>query len=83
MAWTDTDSWLTRSFGPHLSTIFLTALIALFLPVLLHYFLYKTGATKAPPSFLLVGPSGAGKTALLTLVSAASTFRPPPSLPLP
>lgn len=69
MAWYDQDSWLTAAFSPNLTTILVTFLVALGLPILLHTILYKKAAAAAQlPTFLLVGPSGSGKTAFATLV---------------
>ena len=69
MAWYDEDSWLTQALSPKLSTIFITFAIAIFLPILLHTFLYRKAASATGlPTFLLVGPSGGGKTAFTTLV---------------
>lgn len=68
MVWHDEDSWLTRGLGPHLSTIIITAIITLLLPVLLHFVLYRVRKPLKPPSFLVVGPTGAGKTSLVTNV---------------
>jgi signal recognition particle receptor subunit beta len=71
MAWYDEDSWLTAAFAPNLSTIAVTLLLTILLPILLHQFIYRKATPTALPSFLLIGPSGAGKTAFLTLVSLA------------
>lgn len=68
MAWYDEDSWLTAAFAPKLSTIAVALVLTLLLPVLLHMFIYRKATPTALPTFLLIGPSGAGKTALLTLV---------------
>ena len=69
MAWHDEDSWLTAAFSPNLTTILVTIIVALGLPILLHTFLYrKAAASTNVPTFLLVGPSGSGKTAFTTLV---------------
>jgi signal recognition particle receptor subunit beta len=69
MAWYDEDSWLTKAFSPNLTTILITFIVAIGLPILLHGFLYRKAATSATlPTFLLVGPSGSGKTAFTTLV---------------
>jgi signal recognition particle receptor subunit beta len=70
MAWHDEDSWLTAAFAPKLSTMAVTLLVAILLPILLHQFIYRKATPTSLPAFLLVGPSGAGKTALTTLVSA-------------
>ncbi|KAF1976340.1 P-loop containing nucleoside triphosphate hydrolase protein [Bimuria novae-zelandiae CBS 107.79] len=67
MAWYDEDSWATAAFAPRGSTIAITFLLAVLLPVLLHQFLYRKATPTTLPSFLLIGPSGSGKTAFLTL----------------
>lgn len=48
--------------------ILVTAFIAFGLPVLLHLIFYRTVASPPLSNFLLLGPSGAGKTALVALV---------------
>lgn len=68
MAWHDEDSWLTAAFAPKLSTIAFTFILAILLPILLHQFIYRKANPTTLPTFLLIGPSGGGKTALLTLV---------------
>ncbi|KAF1813325.1 P-loop containing nucleoside triphosphate hydrolase protein [Eremomyces bilateralis CBS 781.70] len=65
MAWSDPDGWLTRAWSPHASTIIITALIVLFVPIILHVLLYHSAPSHTLPSFLLLGPSGSGKTTLL------------------
>lgn len=75
MAWHDEDSWLTAAFSPHATTILLTLVVALGLPILLHVWLYrKVDAAQEQPTFLVLGPSGAGKTAFATLVSFLYLF---------
>lgn len=81
MAWHDADSWLTRSFGPYPTAILLAAFIAFFLPVCLHLYIYRKKAPTSLPTFLLIGPSGAGKTSLLTLVRSPALL--PPLKPIP
>jgi signal recognition particle receptor subunit beta len=71
MAWYDEDSWATAAFAPKPGTIALTLIIAILLPILLHQFLYRKSAPASLPTFLLIGPSGGGKTALLTLVRSS------------
>ncbi|ORY70033.1 signal recognition particle receptor, beta subunit [Pseudomassariella vexata] len=44
------------------------ALIVLLVPILVHFFVVRTTPYTTLPTILLVGPSGAGKTSLLTLV---------------
>lgn len=63
-----TDDWLTWSFSPSPYAILVTLAISLLLPILIHTYLYRESRalTKDPPTFLLVGPSNAGKTSLLT-----------------
>jgi signal recognition particle receptor subunit beta len=64
-AWED---WLTWAFSPSISAILVTLVVSLSLPILIHWYLYKKAVARELPTFLLLGPSGAGKTALLTLV---------------
>jgi signal recognition particle receptor subunit beta len=68
MAWYDNDSLLTKGLGPYLSTIIITAIITLLLPILLHVFLYRVRKPTRLPSFLVLGPSGVGKTSLVVNV---------------
>jgi hypothetical protein len=71
MAWHDKDGWLTAALSPTPTAILLTLAVALLLPVLLHAWLYRSAAKAADkPIILLLGPTGAGKTALTTLVCA-------------
>lgn len=70
MAWYDEDSWLTWALAPSPMAILVTVAFALLMPIVLHTFLYRNAASATGlPTFLLVGPSGAGKTALTMLVS--------------
>jgi signal recognition particle receptor subunit beta len=81
MAWHDKDGWLTAALSPTPTAILITLAIALLLPVLLHAGLYRKAAKAADkPTILLLGPTGAGKTALTTLVCA---ILPSPRSPLP
>lgn len=70
MAWYDEDSWATAAFAPKLSSIIVSCLVALLVPILLHRFVYyrRANADAGKPKFLLVGVSGGGKTAFLTAV---------------
>ncbi|KAF2835279.1 P-loop containing nucleoside triphosphate hydrolase protein [Patellaria atrata CBS 101060] len=67
MAWYDDDSWVTKALGPNISTIIIVTLIAFALPLLVHSYLYRARTFATLPTFLLLGPSGAGKTSLLCL----------------
>lgn len=62
------DSWIAWSFSPSISAILVTLFISLLSPILFHYFLYRKPAPKQLPTILLLGPSGGGKTTLLTSV---------------
>ncbi|KAF2013017.1 P-loop containing nucleoside triphosphate hydrolase protein [Aaosphaeria arxii CBS 175.79] len=72
MAWHDKDSWLTAAFAPNISTILISFLVAITLPILLHRWIYRRATPTTLPTFLLIGPSGAGKTALATLIERSS-----------
>ncbi|OHE98338.1 signal recognition particle receptor beta subunit [Colletotrichum orchidophilum] len=52
---------------PSAPVILIGAAIVLLFPILLHYILIKSTPYTTLPSVLLLGPAGAGKTALLTL----------------
>lgn len=54
--------------GPTPLAIGVAILLVLSVPLFLHLVIYRSTSSTTLPSFLLVGPSGAGKTALLTLV---------------
>ncbi|CAI6337444.1 unnamed protein product [Periconia digitata] len=74
MAWYDEDSWATAAFAPKLSTIIVVGLITFLVPIFLHYLAYRRAAAsaKATKGILLIGPSGAGKTAFLTTAERKS-----------
>ncbi|KAG9511789.1 P-loop containing nucleoside triphosphate hydrolase protein, partial [Aureobasidium melanogenum] len=59
--------WLTWSFSPTIGAMLFTLLLSLSLPIIFHLFLYRQRAAVVVPSFVLLGPSGAGKTTLVTL----------------
>ncbi|KAI9692895.1 MAG: hypothetical protein M1822_004889 [Bathelium mastoideum] len=67
MALEGLEAFFTRGLSPFVSTIIITAIIALSLPLFLHFYLYRSRASTSIPTFLLIGPSGAGKTSLATL----------------
>jgi len=60
-------SLLEASLTPTPTVITIGVIFVLFFPILLHYILTATTPYATLPAILLVGPSGAGKTALLTL----------------
>ncbi len=63
----DLKSLLEWLLTPSTPVFILGALVVLLVPVLFHVFLTRSTAYVSLPSILLIGPSGAGKTALLTL----------------
>lgn len=70
---TTLQDWATWAFSPTYSAIIVTLLVSLFLPLIIHTYLYKSASnSKTPPTFLLLGPSGGGKTSLLTLFSTGA-----------
>lgn len=70
MSWAAPDSWATRLFSGDPIIIAIAFIITLALPLLVHlYFYTQTARTRVVPTFLLLGPSGAGKTSLASLVS--------------
>ena len=79
------EDWLTWTLSPSLSAILVTLIFSLTLPILIHTYLYKRAVAKELPTFLLLGPSGAGKTSLLTLVRRPNTtyFSPPKTILIP
>ncbi|KAK3369324.1 hypothetical protein B0T24DRAFT_359021 [Lasiosphaeria ovina] len=58
---------LEASLQPSPTVIFVGLAIVILVPILLHFILVAATPYSTLPSVLLVGPSGAGKTALLTL----------------
>ena len=59
---------LSALMGPSPLAILIGTLVALSLPLLLHLYIYRSSNRTTLPAFLLVGPSGAGKTTFLTHV---------------
>ena len=72
MAWSAPEGWLTRLFSGDPVVIGLAFLISILLPLLVHLYFYATSkAASETPSFVLLGPTGAGKTSLLNLLQSA------------
>lgn len=66
--------------NPSPTTAIITALIIFLTPIFLHFIVFRTRTAKNLPSFLLLGPGGAGKTALMTsvrLLSSSTSFPTP------
>ncbi|OJD27277.1 hypothetical protein ACJ73_01335 [Blastomyces percursus] len=70
----------TTLLSGNLIAILASCTIALSLPIIFHFLLYRTSPAKASRDFLLLGPSGSGKTALCSLLEQRSTS---PSSPKP
>ena len=70
MAWDSPDGLLTKLLSGNIYAILFAIFVAFSLPLLIHFLLYRS-AIKASttPTFILLGPSAAGKTSLLNLVS--------------
>jgi signal recognition particle receptor subunit beta len=72
MGWSSPDSLLTRLFSGDPLVVLIAFLVTIALPSLVHLYFYTQSArTKAAPTFLLLGPSGAGKTSLVSLVGSS------------
>ncbi|MCJ1319935.1 hypothetical protein MMC15_005271 [Xylographa vitiligo] len=67
MSWSQSSSWTTILLAPTPLAIAVTLVIAVVTPLFLHFIIYRSTSTTSLPSFLLLGPSNAGKTSLLTL----------------
>ena len=69
MAVSDLEKWASHLMGPTPIAIFVTIVLVLSIPLFLHLVIYRSANSSSLPTILLLGPSGAGKTSLLTLVS--------------
>jgi signal recognition particle receptor subunit beta len=74
-------SFLEAILTPSPAVFIIGPLIVLLAPFLLHYILHRATPYTSLPSVLLVGPSGAGKTALLTLLERGPVSNPEPPRP--
>ncbi|KAF9883455.1 hypothetical protein FE257_003453 [Aspergillus nanangensis] len=72
--WTSFSGIVTNLLDGNPLAIFITAFVAFGLPILLHLIFYQTVASPPTSNFLLLGPSGAGKTALLSLLETKSSL---------
>ncbi|OKL60281.1 hypothetical protein UA08_04395 [Talaromyces atroroseus] len=94
MDWSQVESVATTLLDGNPIAIFLALAVALALPAILHWALYRKAASPSLSTFVLLGPSGAGKTAFLTLrskaapithtsqASTSTTVTLPPSVPI-
>ncbi len=74
MGWSAPDGIISQLLSGDPFSILIALVVSLSLPLLVHLYLYRTSTgTAATPTFLLLGPSGTGKTSLLTLVGSKKT----------
>lgn len=66
--WDSVTAIATLLFDGNLVAIAIAILFTFGVPVLLHLIFFRSAASPPSSNFLLLGPSGAGKTALTTLV---------------
>lgn len=66
--WDLLKSFLEATLTPSPAVFIIGGLIVLLVPVILHHLYTRQTPYTSLPSVLLIGPSGAGKTALLTLL---------------
>lgn len=69
--WTSLTGIATNLLDGNVVAMVVAVVFTISVPMLLHYFLYRKQASPDCSNFLLLGPSGAGKTAFLQLVSLA------------
>ena len=74
----DPNAWLTALLTPSPQTFLITFLAVLILPSLGHFIFFRQRRPKFLPTVVLLGPTGAGKTALLTSVCPSFPTFPPP-----
>ncbi|KAI9373146.1 signal recognition particle receptor beta subunit-domain-containing protein [Aspergillus egyptiacus] len=77
-AWTAFEAVATKLLEGSPLGILIAVIITFGIPILLHFVFYRTVASPPSSNFLLLGPSGAGKTALLTLLESKSSFAQKP-----
>lgn len=62
------EGWAHAVFSPSPIALIVGILLVLTIPIFLHTVVFRASGLTTLPSILLLGPSGAGKTSLLTLV---------------
>ncbi|KAJ5485358.1 hypothetical protein N7539_005346 [Penicillium diatomitis] len=72
--WDSVSGIATLLLSGNLTAIAIAIVVAFGVPILLHYFFYRAAASPPSSNFLLLGPSGAGKTAFTTLLEAKSSL---------
>ncbi|KAL2221454.1 signal recognition particle receptor beta subunit-domain-containing protein [Thermoascus aurantiacus ATCC 26904] len=81
LEWSSLRNIATNLLDGNPIAIIVTAVIAFGFPLVLHYLLYRKVASPPSTSFILLGPSGAGKTALLSLLESKSSRLAQPARP--
>lgn len=66
--WNSVTGIATLLFDGNLVAIAIAIIFTFGVPIALHIFFFQTVASPPSSNFLLLGPSGAGKTAFSTLV---------------
>jgi signal recognition particle receptor subunit beta len=72
--WNSVTGIATLLLDGNLVAIVIAIVIAFGVPVFLHLVFYRAAASPPSSNFLLLGPSGAGKTAFTTLVKLPVSF---------
>ncbi|KAL1967778.1 hypothetical protein VTN77DRAFT_2467 [Rasamsonia byssochlamydoides] len=73
LAWDSVESIATNLLDGNPIAILVTVVICLGFPLVLHYLLYRTAASPTSSFFVLLGPSGTGKTSLFSLLESTSS----------
>ncbi|KAH8902495.1 P-loop containing nucleoside triphosphate hydrolase protein [Coniochaeta sp. PMI_546] len=76
--WDLLKSFLETTLTPSPAVFIIGGLIVLLAPIILHHLYTRQTPYTSLPSVILVGPSGAGKTALLTLLERGPLSKPEP-----
>lgn len=76
--WDLLKSFLETTLTPSPAVFIIGGLIVLLAPIILHHLYTRQTPYTSLPSVILVGPSGAGKTALLTLLERGPLSNPEP-----
>lgn len=78
--WNSVNGIATLLLSGNLVAITIAILFTFGVPIALHIFFFRVVACPPSSNFLLLGPSGAGKTAFTTLVGFMTCFRVVPLL---
>ncbi|KAI9824949.1 MAG: hypothetical protein M1826_007201 [Phylliscum demangeonii] len=73
MSWSSkAQTWASVLLGPSLLAVVISTIIAISLPLVVHFLLYRPSSATSLPTFLILGPRGAGKTSFVTLLEQGS-----------